>query len=69
MFVSKIIIANRSTDDGGFQALNPLYMKYTPDGEGYFSGQMGKCSLYPLKACKFGFRYVIIVLVLFCNKA
>mmetsp|Transcript_19642 Transcript_19642/g.37483 ORF Transcript_19642/g.37483 Transcript_19642/m.37483 type:complete len:420 (+) Transcript_19642:122-1381(+) len=32
---------NWSTDDGGFQALNPLYMKYTPDGEGYFSGQMG----------------------------
>jgi D-galacturonate reductase len=32
---------NWSTDDGGFAALNPLYMKYTPDGNGFFAGQQG----------------------------
>ncbi|KAK3268274.1 hypothetical protein CYMTET_23213 [Cymbomonas tetramitiformis] len=32
---------NWSTDDGGFAALNPLYMKYTPSGTGHFAGQLG----------------------------
>jgi D-galacturonate reductase len=32
---------NWSTDAGGFGALNPLYMKYTPDAKGFFVGQQG----------------------------
>lgn len=30
-----------SQDNSGLSWLNPFYMKYTPDGEGYFSGQHG----------------------------
>ncbi|GHP03015.1 hypothetical protein PPROV_000177000 [Pycnococcus provasolii] len=30
-----------STDENGFAALNPLYMKYTPNANGYFAGQNG----------------------------
>jgi len=29
------------TDENGHQAINPLYMKYTPDTMGYYSGQGG----------------------------
>jgi len=29
------------TDQNGHQAINPLYMKYTPDTMGYYSGQTG----------------------------
>jgi len=29
------------TDESGHQSTNPLYMKYTPDTAGYFSGQSG----------------------------
>mmetsp|Transcript_36257 Transcript_36257/g.43768 ORF Transcript_36257/g.43768 Transcript_36257/m.43768 type:complete len:421 (+) Transcript_36257:93-1355(+) len=32
---------NWSTDENGFAALNPLYMKYTPSGTGHFAGQQG----------------------------
>merc|ERR1711865_222730 len=32
---------NWSTDENGFQALNPLYMKYTPSASGHFAGQQG----------------------------
>ncbi len=28
-------------DQRGFQSLNPLFMKYTPDADGYFAGQHG----------------------------
>eukprot|EP01126_Amoeba_proteus_P023980 TRINITY_DN2408_c2_g1_i2.p1 TRINITY_DN2408_c2_g1~~TRINITY_DN2408_c2_g1_i2.p1 ORF type:complete len:352 (-),score=53.58 TRINITY_DN2408_c2_g1_i2:94-1149(-) len=28
-------------DDDPYSSINPIYMKYTPDTEGYFSGQMG----------------------------
>ena len=30
-----------STDDAGFSSANPLFMKYTPDADGFFSGQTG----------------------------
>ena len=30
-----------ATDAGGFASPNPLFMKYTPDAQGYFSGQSG----------------------------
>jgi D-galacturonate reductase len=30
-----------ATDVGGFSSPNPLFMKYTPDAQGYFSGQSG----------------------------
>lgn len=30
-----------ATDEGGHSALNPLYMRYTPDPNGYFAGQEG----------------------------
>jgi D-galacturonate reductase len=30
-----------ATDTGGFSSLNPLFMKYTPDAQGYFAGQSG----------------------------
>ena len=30
-----------STDDAGFSSANPLFMKYTPDADGLFSGQTG----------------------------
>jgi len=30
-----------NTDDGSPVSINPLYMKYTPDSNGHFSGQMG----------------------------
>jgi D-galacturonate reductase len=30
-----------ATDAGGFTSPNPLFMKYTPDEQGYFSGQSG----------------------------
>ena len=30
-----------STDDAGFCSANPLFMKYTPDADGYFAGQSG----------------------------
>jgi D-galacturonate reductase len=30
-----------ATDAGGFCSPNPLFMKYTPDAQGYFSGQSG----------------------------
>jgi len=29
------------TDESGHLSVNPLYMKYTPDTQGYFSGQNG----------------------------
>jgi len=30
-----------ATDAGGYSSPNPLFMKYTPDAQGYFSGQSG----------------------------
>ena len=30
-----------ATDTAGFSSPNPLFMKYTPDAQGYFSGQCG----------------------------
>jgi D-galacturonate reductase len=30
-----------TSDDTGYASVNPLYMKYTPDEDGYFSGQQG----------------------------
>jgi D-galacturonate reductase len=30
-----------ATDGSGFSSPNPLFMKYTPDAQGYFSGQSG----------------------------
>jgi D-galacturonate reductase len=30
-----------STDATGFGSVNPLFMKYTPDADGYFAGQAG----------------------------
>lgn len=30
-----------ATDDEGFRSANPLFMKYTPDADGYFAGQDG----------------------------
>jgi D-galacturonate reductase len=30
-----------ATDEAGFCSPNPLFMKYTPDAQGYFSGQSG----------------------------
>jgi D-galacturonate reductase len=30
-----------ATDSAGFSSPNPLFMKYTPDAQGYFSGQSG----------------------------
>ncbi len=30
-----------ASDDHGFSSPNPLFMKYTPDADGYFSGQTG----------------------------
>ena len=30
-----------AVDDAGFSSPNPLFMKYTPDADGYFSGQNG----------------------------
>ncbi len=30
-----------ATDEAGFTSPNPLFMKYTPDAQGYFSGQSG----------------------------
>ena len=30
-----------ATDAGGYTSPNPLFMKYTPDAQGYFSGQSG----------------------------
>eukprot|EP00878_Enallax_costatus_P023182 GHUV01024646.1.p1 GENE.GHUV01024646.1~~GHUV01024646.1.p1 ORF type:complete len:127 (+),score=38.87 GHUV01024646.1:541-921(+) len=30
-----------ATDEAGYAALNPLYMRYTPDANGYFAGQTG----------------------------
>lgn len=30
-----------ATDSAGFTSPNPLFMKYTPDAQGYFSGQSG----------------------------
>jgi D-galacturonate reductase len=30
-----------ATDDEGFSSPNPLFMKYTPDADGFFSGQTG----------------------------
>jgi len=30
-----------NTDEGSPLSINPLYMKYTPDADGYFSGQQG----------------------------
>jgi D-galacturonate reductase len=30
-----------ATDSAGFNSPNPLFMKYTPDAQGYFSGQSG----------------------------
>ena len=30
-----------STDAAGYATLNPLYMKYTPNANGYFAGQNG----------------------------
>jgi len=30
-----------NSDDGTPVSINPLYMKYTPDSDGYFSGQQG----------------------------
>jgi len=30
-----------TSDSGGFASLNPIYMKYTPDSKGRFSGQNG----------------------------
>jgi len=32
---------NLATDANGFTSSNPLFMKYTPDGNGYFAGQSG----------------------------
>lgn len=32
---------NTATDESGYAALNPLYMRYTPDANGYFAGQTG----------------------------
>eukprot|EP01006_Ploeotia_vitrea_P014096 TRINITY_DN37486_c0_g1_i1.p1 TRINITY_DN37486_c0_g1~~TRINITY_DN37486_c0_g1_i1.p1 ORF type:complete len:425 (+),score=57.49 TRINITY_DN37486_c0_g1_i1:41-1315(+) len=32
---------NNSHDATGYATLNPLYMKYTPDAQGYFAGQQG----------------------------
>jgi hypothetical protein len=40
-YLFKRVIDTRSTDDGGYAALNPLYMKYTPRGSGHFDGQAG----------------------------
>lgn len=30
-----------AADASGYSSLNPLFMKYTPDADGFFSGQMG----------------------------
>eukprot|EP01091_Cochliopodium_minus_P010410 TRINITY_DN2748_c0_g2_i1.p1 TRINITY_DN2748_c0_g2~~TRINITY_DN2748_c0_g2_i1.p1 ORF type:complete len:437 (-),score=129.89 TRINITY_DN2748_c0_g2_i1:35-1345(-) len=30
-----------ATDNSGYSSVNPLYMKYSTDGEGYFNGQHG----------------------------
>lgn len=30
-----------ATDESGYAALNPLYMRYTPDANGFFAGQTG----------------------------
>ena len=30
-----------ATDEKGFASPNPLFMKYTPDAQGYFAGQLG----------------------------
>ncbi|MCE3016519.1 MAG: Gfo/Idh/MocA family protein [Pirellula sp.] len=30
-----------ASDAAGYSSLNPLFMKYTPDADGFFSGQMG----------------------------
>ncbi len=30
-----------ATDESGFSSANPLFMKYSPDAEGYFAGQNG----------------------------
>jgi D-galacturonate reductase len=30
-----------ASDAAGYTSLNPLFMKYTPDADGFFSGQMG----------------------------
>ena len=30
-----------ATDESGYASPNPLFMKYTPDGQGYFAGQSG----------------------------
>lgn len=32
---------NTATDEAGYAALNPLYMRYTPDANGFFAGQSG----------------------------
>eukprot|EP00882_Tetradesmus_deserticola_P003525 GHRQ01003730.1.p1 GENE.GHRQ01003730.1~~GHRQ01003730.1.p1 ORF type:complete len:435 (+),score=181.80 GHRQ01003730.1:307-1611(+) len=32
---------NTATDESGYAALNPLYMRYTPDANGFFAGQSG----------------------------
>ncbi|KAF8062958.1 ydgJ [Scenedesmus sp. PABB004] len=32
---------NTATDESGYAALNPLYMRYTPDAAGFFAGQGG----------------------------
>ncbi len=32
---------NLASDDNGFASVNPLFMKYTADSQGYFSGQNG----------------------------
>ncbi|NOX53829.1 MAG: Gfo/Idh/MocA family oxidoreductase [Planctomycetes bacterium] len=32
---------SQADDASGFQSLNPLFMKYTPDAQGYFAGQLG----------------------------
>lgn len=30
-----------ASEENGYSSLNPLYMRYTPDGRGYFGGQQG----------------------------
>ena len=49
-----------ATDEQGFSSANPLFMKYTPDSDGYFSGQQGygyrsiEAFLYAVEAIRAG---------------
>jgi D-galacturonate reductase len=36
-----------TTDADGYSSVNPLYMKYTPDENGHFSGQHGFVNAVP----------------------